>query len=148
MTDSRRDTSTLLGPIEFLIIDKNAADPIPTPPHPSTLKSPHLRQPNRAVQPFKQRYITDHMKAKSVLLNKIIRSLGSMGLVSDMATGGTNLWQGWVRVPKKGESWETRKERLEGIRSMSGDFHQVNITYVSTSDSVPRAYTLILPSTS
>ena len=62
------------------------------------------------------------------MLNKIIRPLEEMGVATDATTRGKNLWRGWMRVPKKGQSWEARKERIDGIRKMEGDFHQVNVT--------------------
>jgi len=40
------------------------------------------------------------------------------------------VWQGWVRVPKKGESWESRRQRLEGVRGLDGHFHRANVTYI------------------
>jgi len=74
----------------------------------------------------------------SVLLNKIIRPLEDLGIVSDTTAPGVNVWQGWLRVPKKGKSWEPRGQRIEGIQKLDGDFHRVNITYVSSSESVVR----------
>ena len=62
-----------------------------------------------------------------------------VGVVTDTIVLGTNVWQGWVRVPKeKGESWESRKENFDGIRKLVGDFHRVNVTYVSASQSAFR----------
>jgi len=70
-------------------------------------------------------------KANSVLLREIIRPLERTGVVSDEITPGRNVWQGWVRVPKKdGESWETSRDRIRGIERVDGEFHRVNITYV------------------
>ena len=73
-----------------------------------------------------------------MLLNKIIRPLEDLGVVSDTTTPGMNVWQGWMRVPKKDKSWESRKERINGIKTLDGDFHRVNITYVSSSESTLR----------
>ena len=70
-----------------------------------------------------------------MLLNKIIRPLEDLGVVSDSITPGANVWRGWMRVPKKSGSWELRKERIEGKERLDGDFHQVNVTYVSSSES-------------
>lgn len=145
--NSRRDAPNLSEPIELLIIDKNAADPIPNPPHPSTLKCPGLIKPTRTMRPFIQHYTAAASKNKSPLMNKIIGPLETMGVVSDTTALGVNLWQGWFRVPKKGESWELRRERIEGIQEMKGDFHRVNITYVSTSGSAHGMYPFTAPST-
>ena len=69
-----------------------------------------------------------------MLLNKIIRPLEDLGVVCDTTAPGVNVWQGWMRVPKKsGGSWESRKERMDGIQTLNGDFHRVNVTYVSSS---------------
>jgi len=76
-------------------------------------------------------------------MNEVIKPLENMGVVSDTTTPGTNLWQGWLRVPKGG-SWGTRQERIEGIQKLNGDFHRVNITYVSALESAPSMSTLIL----
>jgi hypothetical protein len=76
--------------------------------------------------------MTNEEKATSALLNKIIKPLEDLGVVSDTTASAMNVWQGWVRVPKKGESWELRRERIEGIRTLAGDFHRVNITYASS----------------
>ena len=135
---SRRGAPATLEPIELLIVEKSGSDPIPTPPHPSTLKPPNLLKPTRTKIPFAQSYVSNEEKVTSVLLNKIIRPLEDLGVVSDTAASGVNVWQGWMRVPKKGESWESRKERLEGIKKLDGDFHRVNITYVSSSESTLR----------
>ena len=70
-----------------------------------------------------------------MLLNKIIRPLENLGVVCDTTTPGVNVWQGWMRVPEKGGgSWESRKERMDGIQTLNGDFHRVNVTYVSSSE--------------
>jgi len=70
-----------------------------------------------------------------VLLNKIIRPLEDLDVVCDTTTPGVNVWQGWVGVPKEGgESWESRKERIDGIQTLNGDFHRANVTYVSSSE--------------
>ena len=66
----------------------------------------------------------------SPLLNGIVIPLGELGVVSDTTGAGMNSWQGWVRVPKKDETWESENERLYGIQRLDGDFHRVNITYV------------------
>ena len=51
------------------------------------------------------------------------------GVVSDTTTPGTNVWQGWVRVPKKnGELRETSRDRFREIGKVNGEFHRVNIT--------------------
>lgn len=144
MANSRRDAPTPSEAIELLIVNNNADNPIPTPPHPSTLEPPRLRKSPRIGRPFLQYYLKKEAKATSALLNNIIQPLESVGVVADTLTPGVNLWQGWVRVPKRGDSWESRKERLEGVRSLNGDFHRVNITYVSRS--APRVYPLIPPS--
>ena len=77
-------------------------------------------------------------EAASVLLTKIVGPLRDLGVVSDAISPGMRVWQGWVRVPKKGELWESRGERLEGIQGMNGDFRRLNITYVSSSKSASR----------
>ena len=129
VTDSRRGEPTLREPIELLIVDETSTDPIPTPPHPSTLIPPSSRKPTRLKLPFSQYYMKNEAKANSVLLREFIRPLERRGVVSDMTTPGTNVWQGWVRVPKKnGESWETSRDRLRGIEKVNGEFHRVNIT--------------------
>ena len=67
-------------------------------------------------------------------MNKIIRPLEDLGVMYDKTTPGVNVWQGWMRVPKKGGgSWESRKGRMDGIQTLNGDFHRVNIMYVSSS---------------
>lgn len=135
--DSRRDAPAIEGPIELLIIDSSDG-PIPIPPHPSTLKPPGLFKPTRIKFPFSQIYLNRDEKITSVLLNKIIKPLEDMSVVTDTMTPGTTSWQGWMRVPKKGGSWQTRRERIEGIKNMEGDFHRVNVTYVSSSESAIR----------
>ncbi|KAF9643593.1 hypothetical protein BDM02DRAFT_3151454 [Thelephora ganbajun] len=128
--DYRRGAPAISVPIELLIADKSTTDPIPAPPHPSTLKPPNSHRPTRTKLPFSQYYMANQEKATSVLLKKIIRPLEDMGVVSDTTTPGVNVWQGWMRVPKKSESWESRKERLDGIQRLDGDFHRVNVTYI------------------
>jgi hypothetical protein len=78
-----------------------------------------------------QYYLLKQAKRDSWLLTKFIWPLNKLGLVSDTSSQGTNLWQGWLRVPKKGELWESIQERLDGIRNLNGDFIKVHITYVS-----------------
>jgi hypothetical protein len=77
-------------------------------------------------------------KATSVFLNEVVRSSEDPGAVSDMTASAMNVWQGWARVLKMSELWEARKERIEGIRNLAGDFHQVNIPYVLSSESALR----------
>jgi len=72
------------------------------------------------------------------LLRSIVKPLEDLGVIVSETAAGANVWQGLVRVPKKGESWESRKERLEGVQTMNGDFCLMNITYVSSSNSVLR----------
>ena len=129
---SRRGASTISKPIELLIIDKSTDVPVPTLPHPFTLKPTDLLEPLRGVRPNKEDY------EKAPLLRDIVRPLENLGVVADAITPGVHGWQGWVRVPKKGESWESRKERLDGIRTLNGDFCLLNITYVSSSESALR----------
>ena len=136
--NSRRGQSVITGPVEILIVDGSITDPIPTPPHPSTLKLPDPRKPTRIKLPFSQVYVTAEERVTSVLLNKIIRPLEDLGVISDMTTPGSSVWQGWMRVPKKGETWESRQERMDGIQMLKGDFHRVNITYVSSSGNALR----------
>jgi len=136
--NSRREAPAFAGPIELLIVDESTTDPIPAPPHPSTLKLPNSHIPTRTKLPFSQYYMRLEEQATSVLLNKIVMPLKDLGVVSDTTTPGMNLWQGWVRVPKKGMSWESREERIDGIRRLDGDFHRVNITYVSSSEAAFR----------
>jgi hypothetical protein len=88
--------------------------------------------------PFSCIYITNEDKLANVLLKTIIRPLEDLGLVSDTTSVGRNTWQGWMRVPKKGESWEGRKDRINGIRNVDGVFCRMNITYVSSSESALR----------
>lgn len=132
--NSRREVSVISGPIELLVIDENALDLSPTPPHPSTLKIPSLHKPPRMKKPFLvgTNYMTVEEKATNWFLNKVIKPLEEFAVVSDTIVPGKNVWQGWVRVPKKGVSWESRKERMDGIQASDGDFHRVNITYVSS----------------
>ena len=126
---SRRGASTLSGPIELLVVDKSKSTNfhVPTPPHPSTLKPTDLIKPVRVVRLKQEDYET------SSLLRDIIRPLENLGVAADATVPGVNVWKGWARVPKKGKSWETRKERLEGVQALNGDFCRVNITYVSLS---------------
>lgn len=128
MMNSRRGASALSEPIELLFVDKTTTDPVPTPPHPSTLKDPSLSKPTRS----KMRFLRDNegrkARASGVLLNNIVKPLEGTGVVSDTATSKVNVWHGWMRVPKKQEPWESKKERIEGIRNLDGDFHRVNIT--------------------
>jgi len=132
--NSRRGTPSISGTIEILIIDGSTTDPIPTPSHPSTLKPPNPGRPTRTRHPFSQVYIINEEGDGSVL-NKIIRPLEDLGVVCDTTTPGVNVWQGWMRVPKKGGgSWESRKERMDGIQTLNGDFHRVNVTYVLSSE--------------
>ncbi|KAF9783387.1 hypothetical protein BJ322DRAFT_1070619 [Thelephora terrestris] len=127
----RRGAPALTEPIELLIVDEHYTDPIPSPPHPYTLPPPSACRPTRSKAPFAQYYTDNEAKAKSGLLRKIIRPLERMGVVSDTTIPAANVWQGWLRVPKKsGDVWETRRERIAGIGSLYGDFHRVNITYV------------------
>jgi len=56
--------------------------------------------------------------------------LEALGVVSDTESAGVNAWRGWMRVPKKGRPWESKKSRINGIQKLDGDFHRVNITYV------------------
>ena len=128
--NSRRGASAISEPIELLIIDKSALDPIPTPPHPSALMFSNTHKPTRTKVPFSRNYLTMEERAVCVLLNKIIRPLEDLAVVSDTVTPGRNVWRCWVRVPGKRESWESKKERVEGIKSMDGIFHRVNITCV------------------
>ena len=137
--NSRRDASAISGPIELLFINESTTDPTPTPPHPSTLKPLPIRRPTRAKFPFSQVYVNNEEKLTSVLLNKIIGPLEELGVVSETTTPGTNLWQGWVRVPKKGESWELKNERINGVQKLNGDFHRVNIVYVPSCSWDPTA---------
>lgn len=123
----RRGASNLTEPIELVIIDKNYSDPIPTPPHPSTLEPLGPRKSSRSKQPFSRHYEKKKQRATSVLLTKFADPLNELGLVSDTTNRTRNLWQGWMRVPKRGES---RKTRLEGVHDMSGEFHRVNVAYV------------------
>ena len=132
---SRRGASAISEPIEILVVDKSTTDPIPTPPHPSTLKPPGPHRPTRIKLPFTQVYVNSQEKATSVLLTKIIKPLEDLGVVSDTTKTAVNMWRGWMRVPKRGKPWESRKERLDGIQKLDGDFHRVNITYVSCSQS-------------
>ena len=76
--------------------------------------------------------MTNEKRVTSTLLNEIIVPLGELGVVSDTIGAGMNSWQGWVRVPKKGETWESENKRLNGIQRLDGYFHRVNITYVSS----------------
>lgn len=127
---SRRGESTVSSPMELLVVDKSPNSPVPTPPHPSTLEPADLLRPKPAER------LTERQREESVLLHSIVGPLEGLGLVADTTVRGMNVWQGWVRVPKKGEeSWESRKERLEGIQALNGDFCLVNITYVSSSRS-------------
>lgn len=125
MANSRREASSLVEPIELLITDKNCSDPIPTPPHPSTLEPPGPRKSTRSKQPFLRQYEKRKLKINSVFLTKFMDPLKEFGVVSDTTTRGSNLWRGWMRVPKEGES---RKTRLEGVRDLSGEFCRVNVT--------------------
>lgn len=68
-----------------------------------------------------------------MLLTKIIEPLEDMGIVSETNKIAVNGWWGWMRVPKKDGTWESKKERIDGIRKLDGDFHRVNISYVSYS---------------
>jgi hypothetical protein len=79
--------------------------------------------------------MTNEEKATSVLLNEAVRSLEDPGAVSDTTASAMNVWQGWARVPKMSELWEPRRERIEGVRNLGGDFHRVNIPYVLSSES-------------
>lgn len=83
------------------------------------------------MKPFTRDYLTVEEKSKNALLNEIIRPLETLSVVSEKGLIGLNLWQGWVRVPKKGESWEPKVERIRGVQNLDGDFHKVTITYVS-----------------
>lgn len=85
-----------------------------------------------------QSYVKSEEKATSILLTKIIKPLEDMGLVSDTTRIATNAWWGWMRVPKRGNPWESKKERIDGIRKLDGDFHRVNISYVLYSQSALR----------
>ena len=129
-TDSRRGLSDSSKPIELLLVDKSATASAQIPPHPSTLKPSDLEKPMRKTRPRAR-----EDKRNSVLLNRVVKPLEELGVVSDATIPGANVWQGWVRVPKKGESWESRKERIEGIQNMDGNFRLVNVTYVSSSKS-------------
>ena len=145
--NSRRNAPTILGPIEILIVDRSVTDPIPTPPHPSTLKLSNLgssgsKRSARKRVLFSKHYMSITEKATSVLLNKIVMPLAEMGVTADTIAPGNNLWQGWMRVPKKGQLWEPLTERIDGVQKLEGDFHQVNITYVSSSESALRIYPL------
>lgn len=136
-TGSRRGLPASSEPIELLIINKSTTDPAQIPPHPSTLELPNPnklgRTPRRFINPHVRK---KHEIAASVLLSKIVRPLEELGVASETITSGSaSLWRGWVRVPKKGESWEPRRERVEGIQSMDGNFRQVNIAYVLSSKS-------------
>ena len=128
----------------MLFIYESTTDPTPTPPHPSTLKPLPIRRPTRTRFPFSQIYVSNSEKVTSVLLNKIIGPLEDLGVVSETTTPGTNLWQGWVRVPKKGESWELKNERINGVQKLDGDFHRVNLAYVPSSESALGIQPLIL----
>lgn len=68
------------------------------------------------------------------MFNKIIKPLESLGVVSDTTRPGVNVWQGWVRLPKKNGPWESRRDRLDGIQKVDGTFRRANITYASTPD--------------
>jgi len=87
--------------------------------------------------------VTSEQKATSVFLTKIIQPLEDMGLVSDTTRIAANAWWGWMRVPKRNNSWESKKERIDGVRKLDGDFQRVNISYVSYSQSALRTTTLI-----
>jgi len=123
---SRRGASTT-SHIELLIVDKSNNGFVPTPPHPSTLKPTTLLKPMPITRLNQKDY------EKSALLHEIVRPLEDLGLVADATAPGVNVWQGWVRVPKKGDqSWESRKERLDGVRALDGDFCLTKITYVTS----------------
>jgi len=130
--DYRRGNPVITKPIELLIVGKSTLDPATVPPHPSTLRLPPLQKPTRTKVVFSRtrRYMGYDEEAASVLLTKIVGPLRDLGVVSDTISPGMSVWQGWVRVPKKGEPRESRGERLEGIRGMNGDFRRLNITYV------------------
>jgi hypothetical protein len=129
--NSRRDAPTIGWPIEILIVYESATDPIPTPPHPSTLKLPHMsKKPTRLKLPFVRYYMTKKEKATSRLLSRIVLPLVQLSVVSDTICVGVNSWRGWLRVPTKRGEWESKNERFDGIRKLVGDFHRVNITYV------------------
>ena len=131
MVNSRRDLPAIGGPIELLIVDESDTGPIPTPPHPSTLKLSFMsKRPTRIKIPFVQHYVTNMEKATSKLLNEILTPLERLSVASHTIGDGVNSWQGWVRVPKKGETWESKNERFDEHQRLAGDFHRVNITCV------------------
>ena len=133
---SRRGATATSQPIELLIVDKSNG-PVPTPPHPSTIKPTKLLKSMPVVRLTHEDYET------SALLRDIVKPLEELGVVADATIPGVNVWQGWIRVPKKSESWESRKERLDGVQTLNGDFCPVNITYVFSPEPALTVYSLV-----
>lgn len=138
LVNSRREVLTVGGALEILIVYESATAPIPTPPHPSTLKPPHLsRRPTRVGLPFVQGYMTNEERVASRLVNGILHPLENLSVVAHTTVVGLSSWQGWIRVPKKKGTWESKNKRLDGVQGMIGDFHRANISYVPSFEPGP-----------
>ena len=72
-----------MQPIELLTVSKSTLNPVTTPPHPSTLKTPNSHKPTRTNLPFSHHHTTSEEKVTSVLLDEIIRPLEDLDVVSD-----------------------------------------------------------------
>lgn len=105
--------------------------PIPDPPRSKSriYKSPALIQRNK--------HISSNKKHNNALLDYLLRTLNTRGLICDALSSADKKWGGVIRVPEFAERnslggrekrvWRDKAKMLDDIANLNGSFRRMNI---------------------